>query len=178
MKKRTLVPAALLAALILAATMSLSTVWAGGVAHCTGVEATVAEGDRVMAKGACFMPTVLNIEVGQTVEFDVGQELPHTVTGANLEWGSPEKSDPLVSHTFTKAGVYPYSCAYHPGMIGAIVVHDAQPAPVGASIQQEPGDAGMLGGAVASWFGFGAIATVVGGGGLLAAARVRRADGT
>lgn len=183
--KRLMIPAAFLAALLIAATVPLGTVWAGGGGQCSGVETTVSEETRVVTKGInCFMPTVLYIEPRQTVEFVFGFDGGHTVTGANLSWGSAAPADATVSYTFSEPGVYPYSCIYHPGMIGVIVVGDAGAADALADLTSSDGDtvavdAGKLsdGGGLldgTSWLGFGAVAAVVGGGGAFAAFRLRR----
>lgn len=74
-----------------------------------------------------FDPTVTVISVGETVNFINGPDYTHLVTGAAHEWGSAEvevQPNETVSYSFDTAGVYPYACALHPGMSGAIVVGD------------------------------------------------------
>jgi plastocyanin len=74
-----------------------------------------------------FDPTVTVIGVGDTVNFINGPDYTHLVTGAAHEWGSADvevQPNETVSYTFDTAGVYPYACALHPGMSGAIVVGD------------------------------------------------------
>jgi plastocyanin len=46
------------------------------------------------------------------------------VTGANESFGNYKalKEGELTSTTFKEKGVYPYFCAYHPGMVAAVVV--------------------------------------------------------
>jgi plastocyanin len=75
-----------------------------------------------------FGPTVAEVPVGSTVTFVNGPNFTHLVTGADQTWGSRDAEiapGGTVSYTFDTAGVYPYACALHRGMSGAIVVGDA-----------------------------------------------------
>jgi hypothetical protein len=49
-----------------------------------------------------------------------------------------------VSYSFDEAGVYPYVCTWHPGMVGAVVVGDAteQPASEPVAGVTEPAASG------------------------------------
>ncbi len=170
--------AAATAALFMAAATPPRPVWAGP-GFCKGVEVTVGEGNAIFAERFCFTPTVLYVEPGETVEFDLGPDSPHTVTGANLSWGSAvSTSAPRLTFTFDEPGVYPYYCSFHPGMAGAIVV--SAPGGSGQEVADRSsalaaattGHGGPLDGT--SWLGFGVIAAVVGGGGAFAAFRLRR----
>ena len=51
---------------------------------------------------------------------------PHTVLGANATWGGYDalKKGHEATYEFAEAGVFPYVCTWHPGMVGAIVVGD------------------------------------------------------
>jgi plastocyanin len=74
-----------------------------------------------------FSPTVSRIATGTTVVFRNGPDFTHLVTGANQDWGSRDvevKPGQTVSYRFDSPGVYPYACALHRGMSGAIVVGD------------------------------------------------------
>jgi len=53
--------------------------------------------------------------------------IQHQVVGRSATWGSV-LLDPGQEHseTFAAAGIYPYTCPLHPGMVGAIVVGDGQ----------------------------------------------------
>jgi plastocyanin len=83
-------------------------------------------GIQVDLKGACFIPTVLRIQPGQTVTFANADEMTHTVTGVAGSWGTYDELQPQASITyrFASSGAYPYFCAIHPGMTGAVVVGD------------------------------------------------------
>lgn len=80
----------------------------------------------VMDERSCFSPTILYVGVGEQVTWTNKSTPPHTVTGANASWGdyTEIKAGDSVEHRFDTAGVYPYYCFVHPGMIGAVVVGD------------------------------------------------------
>ena len=122
-------PLALATALLVAAAIgSAGSAEAGG--GCRGMPATTGEGTDIYMTGACFHPTVLYAEPGDTVSWLNGESLAHTVTGANTVWGDYSELGigDSVAQRFDEAGTYPYFCLLHPGMIGAVVVGDA-PAP-------------------------------------------------
>jgi plastocyanin len=83
-----------------------------------------------------FAPTVANVPVGSKVSFVNGPDFVHLVTGANQAWGSRDvevQPGGTVSYTFDKEGIYPYACALHRGMSGAIVVGNAAAATGGGA---------------------------------------------
>ncbi|MDQ3871947.1 MAG: hypothetical protein M3301_10095, partial [Chloroflexota bacterium] len=86
---------------------------------------TTSTDTQIKAAPCAFAPTVAYVAPGETVTFFNGPGFTHLITGANQEWGSrdvelaPERQ---VSYRFDKPGVYPYACALHRGMSGAIVV--------------------------------------------------------
>ncbi len=117
MARRTfLVAAALLVGLV---AMPAVSALAGGGCH-EGV--TTGTGDTVEMADACFTPTTLQIDPGDTVTFVNTDPMTHNV-GGNL-WGNLEGMDQgdVFTATFAQPGIYPYACSYHPGMTGAIVV--------------------------------------------------------
>lgn len=82
---------------------------------------------QIKALPCAFAPTITRVPVGSTVEFFSGPDFVHLVTGANAEWGSRDvqlQPNSKVSYRFNKAGIFPYACALHRGMSGAIVVGD------------------------------------------------------
>ena len=94
---------------------------AGGGCH-TGP--TQGEGDTVELKDACFTPSNLTIDPGDSVTFVNLDETTHNVGGN--QWGFFEdmtRGDSFRA-TFDESGTYPYACSYHPGMTGAIIVGD------------------------------------------------------
>jgi plastocyanin len=101
---------------------------AGGGCHAGADGSTYMEGDgtTVVRMNACsFAPTVSRVAAGTTVRFLNTANIQHQVLGRSATWGSV-LLDPGQEHseTFAAAGVYPYTCPLHPGMVGAIVVGD------------------------------------------------------
>ena len=76
---------------------------------------TVAIGDNI------FRPATTKVAVGDTVKFENGGGIPHTVTGEDFDSGSLAPGD---SFTFKadRAGTVSYVCLFHPGMQGTIEV--------------------------------------------------------
>ena len=122
-----LVAAILLAALVPGvAALTALTAEAGGGAACKSGVITEASGAAVEIEGFCYEPTVLRIEPGQSVRWTNHDGAPHTVSGANFVWGdfTQLNEGESISFTFREAGTYPYYCALHPAMVGAVVVGD------------------------------------------------------
>ena len=97
---------------------------AGGGCHVQ--ELTDEATTEVKVHENCFSPAVTRVDEGDRVTWFSGEhEAPHTVTGAAGGFGSAElPAEGRASFTFSEAGVYPYSCLLHPGMVGAVVVGD------------------------------------------------------
>jgi plastocyanin len=89
-----------------------------------GRPVTDAGGVTISIRSFCFTPTILRIRPGQTVTWTNRDGFPHTVIGANAVWGSFAAlgHHEQVTYRFPRAGVYPYVCTFHPGMVGAVVV--------------------------------------------------------
>lgn len=90
---------------------------------------------QIKALPCAFAPTITRVPVGSTVEFFSGPDFVHLVTGANAEWGSRDvelQPNSKVSFKFNKSGIFPYACALHRGMSGAIVVGEVS-APAAAA---------------------------------------------
>ncbi len=129
----------------LAATSSLAILWLIAVPTASagdpcyhGFEmpttTTVEEANQIKMMPCAFGPTIAHVAVGSKVTFFNGPDLTHLVTGANQAWGSRDLEIPpggTVSYTFDKEGVYPYACALHRGMSGAIIVGNAVAANTG-----------------------------------------------
>jgi plastocyanin len=107
----------------LGAAMFAAPAGASGGGGC-GRPVTDARGTRVHIRNFCFTPTVLHVQRGKSVTFTNIDPFAHTVSGANVVWGSFDglDFDKSVTYRFTRPGVYPYFCAIHVGMVGAIVV--------------------------------------------------------
>ena len=94
-----------------------------------------ARGDTVRIRNFCFGPTILRVHPGDEVRFLNADITPHTVMGANASWGSFRQLNvgKHITYRFTRPGVYPYVCTYHPGMVGAVVVGGGPRMATGAS---------------------------------------------
>ena len=89
--------------------------------------ATTGPGTDIKLMPCSFEPTVTTVAVGTEVTFHNGPDYTHLITGANQAWGSRDievEPNETISYTFDAPGVYPYACALHVGMSGAIVVGD------------------------------------------------------
>jgi hypothetical protein len=71
---------------------------------------------------------VLYAEPGQAVTFSNLDPVRHNVLGANATWGSFKtlREGQASEYSFDEPGVYPSVCAWHPGMVGAVVVGDGR----------------------------------------------------
>ncbi len=70
-----------------------------------------------------FMPGVLQVHTGQTVNFLNKDGDPHTIASQDGSFESPALDiGDSWKHTFTKSGTYVYICTIHPFMQGKITV--------------------------------------------------------
>ena len=131
------------------------TTQAGGGCHVEPANGYT-EGDATVVRmDACsFEPTVVRVPVGTTVRFLNTAPNDHAVAGRRNLWGSEDILVPGAefSEQFGTAGVYPYSCPLHPGMVGAVIVGEngQAAAPVttaGAGSAPTPGSTAELGSA-------------------------------
>jgi plastocyanin len=81
----------------------------------TGGAAAVQVGDNT------FTPATIEVAVGETVTFENGGAIAHTVTGDGFDSGSMAPGDTF-AFTAEKAGSVSYLCSFHPGMQGTIEV--------------------------------------------------------
>ena len=98
---------------------------ASGGGGCGG-PVTDGAGTTVEIEDFCFGPTILRVAPGESVTFVNLDRSPHTVLGANATWGGYDalKKGHEATYEFAEAGVFPYVCTWHLGMVGAIVVGD------------------------------------------------------
>ncbi len=86
---------------------------------------------RVTIEDMAFRPSVIEVEVGDTVIFANADDLPHTATAiargldtARAQGGAFATGmiDPAgsVAIRITRSGVVDFSCDYHPSMRGSI----------------------------------------------------------
>ena len=123
----------ILAAAAFLATLVLPALPAGAGGGCHG-GVSQGTGDTVDIVDACFTPTLLSIQPGDSVTWVNTDSFVHNV-GGNL-WGHYDDLDAGTSFTatFDQPGVYPYACTYHPGMTGAIIVGDGTLVGNGATV--------------------------------------------
>ena len=70
-----------------------------------------------------YIPSRLNINVGDMVEWRNRDAVSHTATSDDGIWDSGLLAeDETFTYTFTLEGVYPYHCSPHPWMVDTIVV--------------------------------------------------------
>ena len=74
----------------------------------------------------CFRPTIVRVDAGATVEFANRDPLAHNIVGHASTWGHVAglPFGDSYSATFEEAGIYPFTCTIHPGMVGAVFVGD------------------------------------------------------
>jgi plastocyanin len=68
-----------------------------------------------------FQPGTITIDAGQSVTWVNIDDDDHTATGAAFDTGIMRPGD-LRTLTFDEPGTYPYSCQYHPMMVGVVEV--------------------------------------------------------
>jgi plastocyanin len=128
---------------------------------------------QIKVAPCAFGPTVAHVAVGATVTFFNGPDFTHLITGANAEWGSRDvevQPNQEVSYRFDKPGIYPYACALHRGMSGAIVVGDVA-APAAAAATGAAGGSSGNGNAALPVVVAGGLVIVLAGAGLFLARR-------
>ncbi|MGC9185563.1 MAG: cupredoxin domain-containing protein [Thiomonas sp.] len=78
---------------------------------------------QVRIQGMNFHPSAVTVAPGTTVTWTNDDNFAHTTTSDTKRWDSgllpPGQS---YSHTFDKAGSYPYHCAVHTFMTGTVTV--------------------------------------------------------
>lgn len=73
--------------------------------------------------GGAFSPAMLTVHAGETVEWTNSSGNIHNVTFAGSNMHSPIMyAGEKWSQVFMTPGTYKYTCTYHPGMDGTIVV--------------------------------------------------------
>jgi plastocyanin len=113
--------------------------------HGYTIPPTTSEATNTVQLDPCaFLPTSARVAPGTAVSFLNRSAEAHLITGANGTWGDMDR--PLapgasVTVQFDEPGVYPYTCALHRGMTGAVVVGDpgADAVTAAATISQPPG---------------------------------------
>ena len=86
--------------------------------------ASAGRAEEVKIDNFTFTPPVLTVHVGEKVEWENRDDIPHTVTEANRGEFISEALDTgdKFTFTFTKAGEFSYFCSLHPHMQGKVIV--------------------------------------------------------
>lgn len=74
-----------------------------------------------------FEQSTLTVAPGTTVTWTNTGVAPHTVSGLPEDSGTIEPGGSF-SYTFTEAGTFDYQCAFHPQMVGQVIVDPNAPA--------------------------------------------------
>ena len=81
---------------------------------------------------ACYIPSSVNVGVGETVAWSNDDTAAHTVTSGTASGGPDGVFDSSLfaagttfSHTFEQEGTFDYFCMVHPWMVGNVVVGDS-----------------------------------------------------
>ena len=99
----------------------------------------------------CFIPSPVNIAIGDTVKWVNDDTAAHTTTSGDPSGGPDGNWDSSLvisgssfSNTFDEAGEYPYFCMVHPWMAGMVIVGEAmgEEAGVMINIESQPVGAG------------------------------------
>jgi plastocyanin len=164
-----------------------ATTEAGGGCHMDDGSGYTEGPATVVRMDACsFEPTVVRVPVGTNVRFLNTAQNDHAVNGRRNTWGNADILAPgdEFSEQFNVAGIYPYMCPLHPGMVGAVIVGEvgqagapvtevgAEAAPTAADVAapaaadvatpDRTGSAGIVPAALGGAAGGGAIGLLVG----------------
>jgi len=175
---------ATLALLLVGSIATTATAIAGGGCHrdVNGNVHNDATTSVVRMDFCSFEPTVARVPVGGEVTFLNTATNEHVVVGRASTWGGDSlRPGDQLAQRFDRAGVFPYTCPLHPGMVGAIVVGEADLVPAAAIVDPGSstggagtGGAGQPEGGGDAWLTGGAGLLIGAGLGLIAAILVRR----
>ncbi|WP_372784006.1 cupredoxin domain-containing protein [Phenylobacterium sp.] len=78
----------------------------------------------VTLKDMKFGPLPATLHVGDTIEWVNSDIFLHSATAKDKAFDVELKPGAHLWTTFHRAGTYPFTCRYHPGMTGTLVVAD------------------------------------------------------
>jgi plastocyanin len=120
------VPASPLAPLAIIAIVAVAACGKTGTGNPNSVTPAVVEPAvtaAVKISGFAFHPATLKIEAGTIVKWTNDQNIDHTVTSNGGLFNSGHLAPGhSFSHTFKRAGKFPYHCMIHPFMKGTVIV--------------------------------------------------------
>ncbi len=126
------------------------------VAYAAEVEVNNAPGSSVPGceeTNECFIPSPVNIAIGDTVKWVNDDTAAHTSTSGSAAEGPDGNWDSSLviagssfSNTFDAEGEYPYFCMVHPWMSGMVIVGEAMAEEEGImiNIESQPAGAGEM----------------------------------
>jgi plastocyanin len=80
-------------------------------------------GPRIILIGSSFQPGRIVVAIGQTVAWINEDHADHNIVDDRGLLSSPTLGwSASYSYTFVETGIYRYICAFHPGMVGEILV--------------------------------------------------------
>ena len=110
-------------ALLVAVTIAMVLLLAGSPSVAANTQQPARTTAEVKIDNFTLAPATLTVTVGTTVTWTNQDDIPHTVVSRDKVFKSKVlDTDERFSHTFTKAGTYPYFCSIHPKMAGRVVV--------------------------------------------------------
>jgi plastocyanin len=78
---------------------------------------------QIVIKGFMFKPMSLTVKAGSTVTWTNKDDEPHSVVSdTGLFRSGAVDTDEVFSFKFDKPGIYHFTCAIHPRMVGTITV--------------------------------------------------------
>jgi plastocyanin len=79
---------------------------------------------HVSIQNFAFRPQTLTVAPGTTIGWTNKDSVNHTVTSDTGAWPASRSlaTNKTFSHTFSKAGIFPYHCAIHPSEIARVIV--------------------------------------------------------
>jgi plastocyanin len=110
------------ALVVVGTVLTLTPAAAGGGCH--DPEGSEASASMVELRNACFTSTVTHVDPGQELAFVNRDDYVHNIIGLGARWGDADGIGRGETRRFTfgEAGIFPYACTLHPGMVGAVVV--------------------------------------------------------
>lgn len=78
-------------------------------------------GQSVIMQNRAFSPAEISIKKGETVTWTNGESSVHNVVSVTFKSDTMKKGDTF-SYTFNETGTFDYTCTFHPGMDGKVIV--------------------------------------------------------
>lgn len=79
-------------------------------------------GPNVVARNMEFRPATIAVKAGETVTWQFKDTVPHNVVADDKSFESKLLTKGTFTHTFARAGSFPYICTIHPTMKGTVTV--------------------------------------------------------